>query len=74
MGDSDIRGTSWRLIESQHGEDKVIYLVTVSGGKPLRGHWPAKEVVIREAECLPLLYKQGFWLKVEALFQHGASS
>lgn len=40
----------------------------------VRGHWPAIGVVIRESECLPLLYKQGSWLRVEALFQHGAST
>ena len=36
------------------------------------GHWPAVGVAIREAECLFLLYKQGFWLKGEAVYQHGA--
>lgn len=44
----------------------------VDRGKPLRGHGLVVGVVIRKAKCLPLLYKQGFWLKVEALFQYGA--
>lgn len=44
----------------------------VDSGKPLRGHWPAVGVVIRKAKCLALLYKQGFWLTVKALFQRGA--
>ena len=38
----------------------------MSDGQPLGDRWPAIVVALKEAECFPLLYKQGFWLRVEA--------